>query len=42
MDLFNSQFVYKKTTVIHLLSKNNHIHLYDSLKEFKPSIDINL
>lgn len=42
MDLFNSLFVFKKTTVIHLLCKYNHSHLYDSIKHCRDSIDINL
>lgn len=42
MDLFNTMFVFKKTTVLHLICKHNHIHLYESIRHCKDSIDINL
>jgi ankyrin repeat protein len=42
MDLFNSTFIIKKQTVIHLMCKYNHIHLFESLQRLKESVDINL
>jgi ankyrin repeat protein len=43
MDLLNSIFLYKQTTIFHLICKNNHIHLYDLIqKHYKEAVDINL
>lgn len=43
MDLFNSLFLYKASTILHLICKNNHVHLFDLIKDqYKDEIDINL
>lgn len=43
MDLFNSNFVSKQTTILHLICKHNHCHLFDSfITTYKEAIDINL
>ena len=41
-DIFQNLYLTKRSALIHFISKYNHPHLFQLMKEYKSIVDINI